>query len=280
MYGYKPESEDEQMVDQTVPAAESGPEPPPEPVRRRSRTRTRRPRPPRPVPEQIRIRDEPVDTVGQRNIQILRVGPRLRDVSDPAVDHALTGENRAAPNVPSRRPVEAAASDNVLARLASPDQPGGQAPTPTAGLGRVRRRLSDTRWLFISDRRGSGRSYYRTVNGSRTSLDGYEADRLQEEPRREPPPSTSPPSTAGLIERLARIDQSQIDAVRRMEAEMTPWSLNDDREGPTPEDIYREVYRRLDNGNATGEERRILQAHVQRGIDGILREERQSSLYM
>lgn len=119
-----------------------------------------------------------------------------------------------------------------------------------------------------------------TRNGSRISLDEDEADRLVEGPRRDPPPSMSPPSTAGLPERPASTDESQADAVRRMEALMTPWSMNIEGAGPTPTEIYREAYRRLDNSTATGEERRVLQMLVQRGIDGMIREERQSSLDM
>lgn len=282
VYGYKPDNEDEQVVDHTDPVTGSSPESPPEPVRPRIRVRTRRPRFPRPMPEQIRIQDQPVDAVAQSNIQVLRVGPRLRDildVLDPAVDQVHASENRAAPN-DSRRAMEVAASGNVFTWLAAREQAEREVPGPTAAPGRVGRRLRDTRRLFISDGRGSGRSYDRTVNGARGYLDGVEADLFQERPRREPPPSTGPLSEAELIERLATVDQSQIDAVQGMVAEMTPWSLNGDRDGPTPEDIYREAYRRLDNSTATGEERRILQMHVQRGIDGMLREQRQSSLDM
>lgn len=71
MYGYKSDSEDEQMMDHTVPATDSSPEPPPEPVRRRMRMRTGRTRP---ASEEVRTRDEPVDATGESNIQVLRVG--------------------------------------------------------------------------------------------------------------------------------------------------------------------------------------------------------------
>ena len=130
---------------------------------------------------------------------------------------------------------------------------------------------------------GSGRSYYITRNGSQISLDEDEADRLVQGPPRDPPlsipPSRGPLSTAGLIERLASIDESQRAAVQRMEEQMTPWTLNvEGAIGPTPTEIYREAYRRLDNSTATGDERRVLQMLVQRGIDGMIREERQDSL--
>lgn len=291
VWAEKEETEDEQRLAQRVsatesspePATESTPDPAPEPMRRRMRMRTGTTRA---VSEEIRMRDAPVDTEGLSNVQILRVGPRLREVHDPAVDQArprihvaLDIQNRATPTEPQTEPLQPTLSDEVLAWVASPDQAERQLPVPAAARVRGGRRLRDTRRLFISDGRGSGRNYHRTANGT-LSLDENEADDLEQEPQPELPQSLGPLSTAGLIERLASIDESQMEAVRSMEAQMTPWSFNSEGAGPTPTEIYREAYRRLDNSTATGEERRVLQMLVQRGIDGMIREERQSGLDM
>lgn len=209
-------SDDERMATRTVPATDSSPEPPPRPVVRRRR---RVPRRTQTVRERILIQNEPVDTAGQNNIQILRVGPRLREVSIPTVDQARASENQAATNEQRRVPVEAAASDNVLAWSASPGQAETQVSPPTAASGSTGRSMRNTRRLFISDGWGSGRSYYNTVNGTRTSPAENETYRPQEHLQRESSPSTTPPSPAGLTEPLASRDQLLIDLIRVMDAE-------------------------------------------------------------
>lgn len=296
VWAEKEESSDEQMLAQRVsatesspePATESTPEPAPEPMRRRMRMRTGTTRA---VSEEIRMGDAPVDAIVLRNVQILRVGPRLRELQNAAVDlarprlhNALNFQNRATPTEPQTGPLPPTLSDEVLAWVASPEQTERRLPVPRAAPGRGGRRLRNTRRLFISDGRGSGRNYHRTANGTlsrdENEADENEANGLQEGPRPELPQSRSSLSTAELIERLASINESQIEAVRNMEAQMTPWSLNSEGAGPTPTEIYREAYRRLDNSTATGEERRVLQMLVQRGIDGMIREEHQSGLDM
>lgn len=203
-------SDDERMATRPVPATDSSPEPEPRPVIRRRR---RVPRRTQPMQERILIRDEPMNTVGQNNIQILRVGPRLREVVSPTVDQARASEDQAAQNEQQRGAVQATASDNVLAWSLSPDQAERHVPPPTATPRGAGRSMRNTRRLFVSDGRGSGRSYYDNVNGTRNSLIENETDRPQEELQRVSSPSASPPSTDELSERLANHDQPHLDLI-------------------------------------------------------------------
>ena len=284
MYGWTEENDNDKMSDDTDPETDSSLEPPPEPRRRRPRIAPGRTRP----TSEAHIRDEPVRAAGGHNVEILRVGARLRDIQDPAVNvsrpetrNPLIVQGRAAPTAPRTRHVQTTASDEILIGVAPRAQAERQFPVqPPAPSERVGQSLRDTRRRFISDGRGSGRSYYMMSNGSQISLEEDEADQfIQGLPLALSPP-TSPRSTAGPIERRPAIDESHTQVVRRMEAAMTPWSLNTDGTGPTPTEIYQDAYRRLDGGTATGEERRVLQMLVQRGIDGVMREERQSGLDM
>ena len=193
-----------EVVDDIIPQ-ERDTEEPPQPMRR---DYGRPGRAQAPIPTRQ-------DEVARRNIQVLRVGARLRTALEPALNEETLAERQRAEEQeamdelpdggPVRPPFEGPASESERG-LATIPQHVEQVQAPNGARPPSRRRLRDTRRHFISDGMGGGRSYYgRTIVGTSVEGEGYGV-RIQRQASTSVPSSPEQTSTNQQTERPSTPD--------------------------------------------------------------------------